>query len=49
MMLRRTQKLIATDLRTEVRIRYPYQEAKAAVQDYTSQMTGGKVLLTPDD
>jgi NADPH:quinone reductase-like Zn-dependent oxidoreductase len=49
MMWRRTQKLIATDLRTEVRARYPYQEAKTAVQDYTSQMTGGKVLLTPGD
>jgi NADPH:quinone reductase-like Zn-dependent oxidoreductase len=48
MMWRRTQKLIATDLRTEVRARYPYREARAAVQDYLSQMTGGKVLLTPD-
>lgn len=49
MMWRRTQKHIATDLKTEVRARYPYREAKAAVQDYINQMTGGKVLLTPSE
>ena len=44
---RRSQKLIATDLKSEIRARYAFQDAKKAVQDYTSQMTGGKVLLKP--
>jgi NADPH:quinone reductase-like Zn-dependent oxidoreductase len=44
---RRSQKLISTDLKSEVRARYPFQEAKQAVQEYTRQMTGGKILLTP--
>jgi NADPH:quinone reductase-like Zn-dependent oxidoreductase len=44
---RRSQSLIGTDLKSEVRARYPLQEAKKAVQDYTNQMTGGKILLTP--
>ena len=46
MLWRRSQKLIATDLKSEIRARYPLQEAKQAVQEYTSQMTGGKILLT---
>jgi NADPH:quinone reductase-like Zn-dependent oxidoreductase len=44
---RRSQKLISTDLKSKVRARYPFQEAKQAVQEYTHQMTGGKILLTP--
>jgi NADPH:quinone reductase-like Zn-dependent oxidoreductase len=44
---RRSQKLIETDLKSEIRARYPFQEAKKAVQEYTHQMTGGKILLTP--
>jgi NADPH2:quinone reductase len=44
---RRSQKLIGTDLRSEVRAWYSLQDAKKAVQEYTSQMTGGKVLLKP--
>ncbi len=47
MLWRRTQKLIDTDLKSEIRTRYPFQEARNAVQEYTSQMTGGKILLTP--
>jgi NADPH:quinone reductase-like Zn-dependent oxidoreductase len=47
MMWRRAQKLMSTDLRSEVRVRYPFEEAEQAVKDYLSQMTGGKVLLTP--
>ena len=45
---RRAQKLIATDLKSEIRARYPLQEAKKAVQEYQRQMTGGKILLRPD-
>jgi NADPH:quinone reductase-like Zn-dependent oxidoreductase len=44
---RRSQKLIATDLRSEIRAQYAFQDAKKAVQDYSNQMTGGKVLLKP--
>jgi NADPH:quinone reductase-like Zn-dependent oxidoreductase len=47
-MWRRTQKLIATDLCSEIRAQYPFREARKAVQEYTSQMTGGKILLTPN-
>ncbi|MGD9093919.1 MAG: zinc-binding dehydrogenase, partial [Anaerolineales bacterium] len=48
MLWRRAQKLMATELKSEVRARYPFQEAKVAVQEYLSQMTGGKILLIPD-
>jgi NADPH:quinone reductase-like Zn-dependent oxidoreductase len=48
MLWRRAQKLIATDLKSEVRARYPFQEAKVAVKEYLSEMTGGKILLTPN-
>ncbi|MBC8504540.1 MAG: zinc-binding dehydrogenase [Chloroflexi bacterium] len=44
---RHSQKLIGTDLKSEIRVRYPFQQAKKAVQEYTHQMTGGKILLTP--
>jgi NADPH2:quinone reductase len=47
MMWRRAQKLMSTDLKSEIRAQYPFEEAKQAVQDYLSQMTGGKVLLRP--
>jgi NADPH:quinone reductase-like Zn-dependent oxidoreductase len=47
LMWRRAQKLIATDLKTKIRVHYPFQEAKQAVKEYTSQMTGGKILLRP--
>ena len=45
---RRAQKLLSTELRSEIRARYSFQEAKKAVQDYESQMTGGKILLRPN-
>lgn len=44
---RRAQSLLRTDLKSEVRARFPFQEAKRAVQEYLGQMTGGKILLTP--
>ena len=47
-MWRRAQKLMATELRSEIRARYPFHKAKKAVQDYLSQMTGGKILLRPN-
>ena len=47
MLWRRSQKLIGTDLKSEIRAQYPFQEARKAVQEYTNQMTGGKILLTP--
>ena len=47
MLWRRAQKLMAVELRSEIRAQYPFQEAKKAVQDYLSQMTGGKILLKP--
>lgn len=45
---RRAQKLLLTDLRSDIRARYPLQQAQTAVEDYRAQMTGGKVLLVPE-
>jgi hypothetical protein len=47
MLWRRSQKLVGTDLKSEIRARYPFQDAREAVQEYTNQMSGGKILLTP--
>jgi NADPH:quinone reductase len=47
-MWRRAQKLLLTALKTEVRARYPLSEAQQAVLDYENQMTGGKVLIVPE-
>lgn len=44
---RRAQKLLLTDLRTEIRARYGLQEARTAVESYQERMTGGKILLVP--
>ena len=48
MLWRRAQKLMASELKSDIRAQYPFQEAKKAVQDYLSQMTGGKILLIPE-
>ena len=45
---RRAQKLVTTDLRTEIRAEYPLEDAPRAVEEYVSQMTGGKCLLRPN-
>ena len=45
---RRAQKLLSTELRSDVRARYPLQDAQKAVMDYQSHMTGGKVLFIPE-
>ena len=42
MLWRRSQKLIGTHLRSEVRARYPFQEARNAVHEYTNRMTGAR-------
>ena len=47
MLWRRAQKLIGTDLKTEIRKQYPLREAQQAVRVYQAQMTGGKVLIVP--
>jgi len=43
----RAQKLMATDLKSEIRDRYPLYEVQKAVKEYQKEMTGGKCLLTP--
>jgi NADPH:quinone reductase-like Zn-dependent oxidoreductase len=47
MMWRRAQKLLSTELKSEIRAEYPLQDAQKAVREYQSQMTGGKVLIRP--
>jgi NADPH:quinone reductase len=48
LMWRRAQKLMGKELKSEIRARYPFQDAKKAVQEYQNQMTGGKILLRPN-
>jgi NADPH:quinone reductase len=48
LMWRRAQKLMLSALKTEVRARYSLQEAQQAVSDYENQMTGGKLLIMPE-
>lgn len=48
MLWRRAQRLMATELKCEIRAQYPLQEAKKAVQEYLGKMTGGKILLRPN-
>jgi len=44
----RAQKLLATDLKSEIRSQYPLSEVQNAIKEYQSQMTGGKFLLRPE-
>ena len=44
---RRAQKLIMTDLKSEIRNQYSFNEVREAIKEYQSQMTGGKILLRP--
>ena len=44
---RRVQSLLAQELKTEIRARFPLEEAARALEQYAGNMTGGKVLLTP--
>jgi len=45
-MWQRAQKLIMTDLKSEIRKQYPLNEVQNAIKEYRGQMTGGKILLT---
>src|SRR5262245_21759683 len=44
---RRVQKLLSNELKTEIRARFPLEEAARALQEYSANMTGGKILLVP--
>jgi len=44
---RRAQKLLATDLKSEIRAQVPLKNVQEAIKEYQGQMTGGKILLTP--
>jgi NADPH:quinone reductase-like Zn-dependent oxidoreductase len=46
---RRAQKLLSNELRSEIRVQYLLKDIKTAVLDYQSQMTGGKVLIKPNE
>ena len=46
MLWRRAQQQIPNELKSEIRKVYPLPEVKAAIHDYTNQMTGGKILLS---
>jgi NADPH:quinone reductase-like Zn-dependent oxidoreductase len=46
---RRAQKLLSTDLRSDIRAEYPLEDAPRAVQEYVSQMTSGKLILRPNE
>ncbi len=41
----RVQRLLAGDLKTEIRARYPLEQLSRALENYAAQMTAGKVLL----
>ena len=43
----RAQKLITTDLKSEIRRHYPLNQVQDAIKEYQGQMTGGKILLRP--
>ena len=45
---RRRHLRVSTNLRTEIRAEYPLEDAPRAVEEYISQMTGGKCLLGPN-
>jgi NADPH2:quinone reductase len=43
----KVQRLLGSDLKTEVQARFPLQEARAALAQYTGHMSAGKVLFVP--
>jgi NADPH:quinone reductase-like Zn-dependent oxidoreductase len=45
--MRSVQKLLPTDLRSEVQARLPFEDVAEALERYVSGMTRGKVLLLP--
>jgi NADPH2:quinone reductase len=44
---RQVQKLLASELQSDVRARYPLDQAARALREYAADMTGGKILLVP--
>jgi NADPH2:quinone reductase len=44
---RQVQRLLAGDLKTEIQARLPLKEAARDLEQYASNMTGGKILLLP--
>lgn len=44
----RAQRLIMTELKSDIRMQVPLQEVQDAIRQYQSQMTGGKILLVPE-
>ena len=44
---RRAQKLLSSELKSDIRTRYPLRDVKKAIQEYQDNMTGGKILLRP--
>jgi len=45
---RSVQQMLAGDLRTEIQARLPLKEAARSLEQYASNMTGGKILLLPN-
>ena len=43
----KVQKLLARELKTEVRARLPLEQAAEGLRQYTREMTGGKVIFVP--
>ena len=41
------QKLMHSELKSEVRQRYSLEQGEHAIKDYTQTMSGGKILITP--
>ncbi len=44
---RQVQQLLAGDLKTEIRARLPLEETARGLEQYSANMTGGKILLMP--
>jgi len=44
---RRIQRLLDSDLRSDIRAKVPLEQAAAAIREYASNMTAGKILITP--
>ena len=44
---RRVQKLLSGELKTDIRARFRLEDVARALQEYTANMTGGKILLVP--
>jgi NADPH2:quinone reductase len=43
----KAQRLLSTDLKTEVRAKFPLRDARTALAQYASRMSAGKVLFVP--